>query len=229
ILAIPVVLTLGSIRLLMFAVFLNIEYTRPGFPVDVYGFTTADRLEYSPYALNYILSDTGLSYFDDLRLPPEKCYPVSSSRDCPLYNDRELGHLHDVKVVVQMVFGIGLIMFGWMSISIMLLWSLENPRRSLQRAFFQGSLLTLCTLISIIALVLGAWSVFFDTFHALFFEAGTWQFYFSDTLIRLYPQQFWFDASLIIGTLVMISTLLIFAGSWRWGQHQSGYYQGMEN
>ena len=33
----------------------------------------------------------------------------------------------------------------------------------------------------------------------MFFAAGTWRFPFSDSLIRLYPEQLFVDASLVIG------------------------------
>ena len=37
---------------------------------------------------------------------------------------------------------------------------------------------------------------FFAGFHSLFFEGDSWLFYFSDTLIRLFPIRFWQDAFL---------------------------------
>ena len=37
---------------------------------------------------------------------------------------------------------------------------------------------------------------FFVLFHSLFFEGNSWLFYFSDTLIRLFPIRFWQDALL---------------------------------
>jgi uncharacterized protein DUF1461 len=37
---------------------------------------------------------------------------------------------------------------------------------------------------------------FFAGFHHLFFEGDSWLFFFSDTLIRLFPIRFWQDAFL---------------------------------
>ncbi len=55
------------------------------------------------------------------------------------------------------------------------------------------------------ALLLGlaAWMLigfegFFQAFHGVFFESGTWVFSYSDTLIRLFPLPFWQDAGLIV-------------------------------
>jgi integral membrane protein (TIGR01906 family) len=79
-------------------------------------------------------------------------------------------------------------------------------------------MLTLGLIMTIIVLALGAWDMFFDTFHELFFEAGTWRFEFSDTLIRLFPEQFWFDASVTIGILTTIGAILILVFMWQWSK-----------
>lgn len=218
--AIPVLLTLIGVRLVMTPAFLTFEYTRPGFSPDFYGFTAEDRLMYGPYALTYLLNGDDLSFFEPLRLPPQKCHPPRTSDDCPLYNDLELRHLADVKQVVQLAFTTGLILAGAVLVAGGILWQQSPPRTHLRQAVIRGSTLTLALLITIAALALGAWDFFFDTFHALFFEDGTWQFYFSDTLIRLYPQQFWFEASIAAGLIAGIGAVLLLFLTWRWGHHQ---------
>jgi uncharacterized membrane protein len=42
-------------------------------------------------------------------------------------------------------------------------------------------------------------------FHELLFPPGTWTFAYTDSLIRLFPEQFWFD----IGVLISVSTLIL--------------------
>jgi uncharacterized membrane protein len=59
----------------------------------------------------------------------------------------------------------------------------------------------------------------------MFFEAGTWQFYNSDTLIRLYPQQFWFDASLVIAAMTIGGALLCIAVP-RWWLNREAQQSG---
>ncbi|MFN2195842.1 MAG: DUF1461 domain-containing protein, partial [Anaerolineales bacterium] len=53
----------------------------------------------------------------------------------------------------------------------------------------------------IILFVLIAFGVIFVWFHEIFFQPGTWTFYFSDTLIRLFPERFWRDTFLIVAGL----------------------------
>jgi integral membrane protein (TIGR01906 family) len=71
----------------------------------------------------------------------------------------------------------------------------------------------------VVTIVLAAivnWDFFFTTFHTMLFESGTWRFAYSDTLIRLFPEQFWFDAALLIGGLTTLIALLLLFAMWRW-------------
>lgn len=206
--AVPVLLVLVSVRLVMTPLFLRIEYHRPGFPEDFYGFTTEDRLEYAPYALSYLLNDADIAYLGNLTFPDGR----------PLYNDRELKHMEDVKVVTRYAY---LLLIGGGGITLLLLVvglgrvSLRNATRA---GLMQGAILTLALISMIVVLAVAAWDVFFTGFHELFFESGTWLFLYSDTLIRLFPEQFWFDAALTIGGLTTAGALVILVWTWQWGK-----------
>jgi uncharacterized membrane protein len=57
--------------------------------------------------------------------------------------------------------------------------------------------------------------VWFVAFHQVFFAAGTWTFEYSDTLIRLFPNRFWFDAALTIAGLTTGAGVLVSSvGGW---------------
>ena len=63
------------------------------------------------------------------------------------------------------------------------------------------------------AVVLGAFFALsfdaaFAAFHALFFKAGSWQFGPDSNLIRLFPEPFWFEVSLLAGASIMLGALL---------------------
>ncbi len=208
-LAVPALLVIGSVRLVMSPLFLQIEYTRPGFPSDVYGFSVEDRLQYGSYGVEYILNGASISYLGDLELPGDLCYPPQGS-PCPMFNEAELRHMYDVKQVAQGVFLAGLIFAGLTFGTAGYLWR-SDQRRILYAGLWRGSVFTLGSILAIILVAFIAWDAFFNAFHALFFEPGTWRFYYSDTLIRLYPEQFWFDASLVIGSLTAsIAALILF-------------------
>jgi integral membrane protein (TIGR01906 family) len=202
--ALPVLLTIAMVRLVMTPAFLSFEYNRADFPVDFYGLTTQDRLNYAPFAIDYLLNGEGIEYLGNLRFPD----------GAPLYNESELIHMRDVKIVVQSAFLIGMTGFVIAAVAGFVLW--RQSKIDLQRGLRDGSLLTLGIIASIIVLAVTSWDYFFTQFHNLFFAQGTWVFLYSDTLIRLFPEQFWFDAALLIGSLTTISAVAILAFAWRW-------------
>jgi integral membrane protein (TIGR01906 family) len=203
-LLVPAVLVLGVVRLMISPAYLNFEYNTPGFPADSYGFSKEERLRWARFAVDYLVNEAGIEYLGDLRFPAGQQAPPESCRfmdDCTrLYNDRELQHMLDVKLVVQaamrvwaisaillIFFGIGAWRWNW--------W--EGFRLALGR----GGWLTVLLLGSIILFVLLAFGVIFVAFHNVFFDSGTWVFFYSDTLIRLFPERFWRDTFIAVGVL----------------------------
>lgn len=207
-LGVPVLLLIVSVRLIMTPQWLSFEYTRAGFPSDSYGFSTQDRLTYGVLGVEYLLNSAELDFLAQRRLPAALCYPPSRI-DCPMFNPSELRHMLDVKNVVQASFALALLWAGILLLAILYQGRTTTGVIALLNACLQGSLLTLASIVFIVLFALIAWDAFFDSFHALLFEAGTWQFFYSDTLIRLYPEQFWFDSALLLGALTTSGALVI--------------------
>jgi integral membrane protein (TIGR01906 family) len=214
-LAIPVFLALGVVRLLLYPWYVEFEYRTPGFPPDQYGFTLEERLSYSKTAIEYLLNDADISFLGDLRFPDGQIAPDFSCQfmeDCTrLYNERELSHMVDVKVVVQAALRIWVGSFIWLALAGLWAWLagwLEDYRHALRR----GGWLTLPIIGGIIIFVLLAFGVIFVLFHEIFFASGTWTFYFSDTLIRLFPERFWRDTFLMVGALTGLGGLILALG-----------------
>lgn len=184
------------VRLIMSPVFLYFEYTRPGFPNDYYGFTTSDRLIYAPYAIDYLLNGADITYLGDLRFPDGS----------EMYNVRELHHMRDVKTITQYAYWAAVLAGLIALIATGLLW--RSHRDRFRAALLNGSRFTVGIIFAIVIIAITSWDTFFTTFHRIFFTGGTWQFEYSDTLIRLFPEQFWFDASLIIGGITLLIALL---------------------
>ncbi len=205
---VPIVLILINVRLVMTPLYLELEYNRAGFPEDVYGFTPDDRLHYASLALNYLLNNPGIEYLGDLTFPD----------GAALYNDRELKHMADVKAVVWVAFGVLGLGVSVVGSLLVLAWRQPRFRQSVQLGLLQGVLLGVSMIVGLVVLVVTIWDVFFTGFHQLLFESGTWRFHFSDTLIRLFPEQFWFDAAVIIGTMTLVQACTLAAISWAWGR-----------
>ncbi len=196
----PILTVLIMVRFVMSPLFLQIEYNRPGFPEDYYGFTREDRLIYAPYALDYLINGELLTYLSDLTFPDGS----------PLYNERELEHMDDVQAVTRAAFLIAIL--SGLAAFVIAIYLARAMRITLVRALRRGAVILLVILASIIVLVVANWDRFFTLFHQLFFADGTWVFLYSDTLIRLFPEQFWFDAAITIGglsALVAVITLVI--------------------
>jgi integral membrane protein (TIGR01906 family) len=210
-LAVPILLVMLSVRLVMTQSYLTLEYNKPDFPVDDFGFTQADRLHYAPYALDYLNLPVAIDYLGNLTFPDGRS----------LYNPRELQHMVDVKAVYSGALEV-LVIAGLVFIaSLIALLRFADGRQALRRGIFGGGLLMLGIIGFLVALLLIDWERFFDGFHDLFFAKGTWTFDYSDTLIRLFPVRFWQDAALTIGGLCVVSALLILVSCWWWARHES--------
>jgi integral membrane protein (TIGR01906 family) len=195
----PLILIGLGVRVLLSPIFPNIEYRMPYFPKDDYGFTTADRLHWGMEGINYLMNSADISYLGDLKLPDGS----------PLFNERELSHMRDVKGVTQ-----GFIRIWYLTLLIVILLGVWAWRGDWLPAFrsglIRGGWLTLGIGIAIgLVATLGGdvfWT-FFEKFHNLFFSGDSWLFPYSDTLIRLYPLQFWQDAVLYIGIIAALGAL----------------------
>jgi integral membrane protein (TIGR01906 family) len=211
---VPVALSLGAVRIILLPWYLQFEYHTPNFPVDPFGFTLADRLRYSRLALNYLLNDAGPEYLADLHFPTGQQAPPESCqfmKDCTLlYNEREIQHMVDVKRTVQAALKILYATLAILVVSGIWAWQahwMEDYRIGLAR----GGWLTIFLIGIIILLVIASFSVIFVFFHEIFFQAGTWTFLFSDTLIRLFPERFWRDTFLLVGFITAaLAGLVIF-------------------
>lgn len=198
----PVVLLVLAIRLVTSSVYLWIEYHRPGFPADSFGFSTDDRITYGSYTVDYLLNFASPRYLGEL---------VDSTGD-PLFLASEVQHMADVKSVIAMAFLVGLALAVVMVIGMVYL-----RRRSvggIRRALFAGSVATLALIVALGVLAVTGWERFFTEFHKVFFADGTWTFYTDDTLIRLFPAQFWMDAGIFIGAFVLVVSSLTMAFTW---------------
>ena len=197
-LLVPYVLLMLGARLLMTPIFLEVEYRLPGFPPDSYGFTQADRLRWARPSVEYLVNSAPISFLGDLTFDNGQ----------PIYNERELSHMLDVKNVVQLLLNlwyvalallIGLGIWAWRGD-----W-LPGYLTGLRR----GGLLTSALLLGLGAFAAISFWQFFAWFHSLFFSGDSWLFSFSDTLIRLFPIRFWQDAVAWIGGFAFVMGLLL--------------------
>jgi integral membrane protein (TIGR01906 family) len=198
----PVILLVLAVRVVASPLFLWAEYNRPGFPGDGYGFNTDDRMTYGSYAVDYLSNWSGPRYLGEL---------VSRSGD-KLFKDGEVSHMADVKLVILSAFAAGAVL-----VLLSLIAMIYLRRRSaggVRRGLFAGSIITLALITGLGVFATLGWQQFFTEFHRIFFADGTWTFSLQDTLIRLFPTQFWVDAGIVIGALVLLASLLTLILTW---------------
>lgn len=198
-LAVPVALIGLAVRLVLLPIFVQVEYHVPGFPPDDYGFSTQQRIHWADYAWNYLVNSSDISFLGNLKFDNGQ----------PLYNERELSHMQDVKRVVQ-----GTFRAWYLSLAVLALIGLWAWRTGQVRTFVQGlrrggwvtiGFAALIGSIVLIGMLMDPdvfWN-FFAWFHSLFFKGNSWLFAYSDTLIRLFPIRFWQDTFLAAAIIVL--------------------------
>lgn len=200
-LAVPVITLMVAVRTVASSAFLWAEYHRPGFPADTYGFDTPERMRLGSYGLDYILNLAPDSYLADIQ-----------TGGVAAFLPTEVEHMTDVKRVI---------LYALTFAALMLVAALFSARTLPAKApgvvrssLFAGSWLTLVLIAVLGVSGLLGWESFFTTFHEVFFPQGNWQFRMSDTLIRLYPPQFWVDAALTAGIIVLLVTVTLMVRTW---------------
>jgi integral membrane protein (TIGR01906 family) len=198
-LATPLALIGLALRILLTPAYYTVEYNMPYFPADEYGFTKEDRLKWAEPSVKYLVNSADISYLGDLKFDD----------GTPIYGERELSHMADVKNVIQ-----GALQAWYISLAILILLAVYAQRSSWMPTYMDGlhrGGWWMIWLALALAFIAGAgillnpdifWA-FFTWFHSLFFEGDSWLFYYSDTLIRLFPIRFWQDAVIVMAIIAL--------------------------
>lgn len=194
-------LLLTGIRLLLTDGFVQIEYNLPWFPEDSYGMTKAERLEIAPIALKFLLNGAEPSFLGDLTFDDGSV----------MFNQREVDHMVDVQVLtlaflkvwyVTIVLLVGILIWAWRG----------GWWADLKKMLSTTGWVILAILGTLILLMLLSFDMVFTNFHRIFFEGDSWLFYYSDTLIRLFPIRFWQDAFGFAGIFTVVGGLALWLG-----------------
>ena len=196
--ALPVLFAGNALLVLLLPWLPAFQYALPGFPADTLGLTGAERLE---------LADTGVRSIWPVGPGPDLLETARLPDGAPAFNAAEISHMEDVRAVVRGA------LLAWLlalvsCVAGVALVGRAGRARCLSRAALTGGLLT-AVLVGAVALVgLISFDFFFEAFHSVLFERGTWEFPTGSTLIALYPERFWMTASLI-GALLVLAQVVI--------------------
>lgn len=198
ILAMPFFLGLGTIRAIIAWDYPAFEYGR--IPPDTFGFTPDQRLALARGTLDYLQRPEParevIHMLESLRFP---------NSEIPLYNEAEISHMIDVKVVADAMKMVAYIAGAIVVVGLAVQLIPPHTRQYGWRTMMWAGLATIILLALIAVAILIFWPIFFVQFHELLFPPGSWTFAYTDSLIRLFPEQFWFD----FGVLVSVATLVL--------------------
>jgi hypothetical protein len=133
-------------------------------------------------------------------------FGVSLGGGAPVLDEAERSHMSDVGAVVR-----GLLLLDLLALVVAVLGArrLRDERRRRGRLMLMAA-----GGLGVAAVVLGAFFALafdaaFATFHAIFFEAGTWQFGPESNLLRFFPQPFWFEIALVAGATIVLGATAV--------------------
>lgn len=202
-LTVPLTVLMIAIRAVASAPFLWLEYHRPGFPEDSYGYYLIERMRLGSYGVDYINNFA----------PREYLARVTTGADNTLaFTEAEVNHMHDVKwvlLIATVAVAALFLLTLFSSISLR-----ERAPGTIRRSLFSGAWITLGIIVALGVVGIFGWEWLFTTFHQVFFPQGNWEFSVRSSLIRLYPPQFWIDAAIAVAVLVAAQITLLIVTTW---------------
>ena len=208
VIAVPVVLVVVPIRVLMHPRWVLFEYSQPNFPPDAFGFSAQERTQLAITGIESIIGPRGVVVLQEARLPDGS----------PAFNEREISHMYDVRVLTGRIYLAQVVLLIAAVVAVTILTRQRATLAAAPAALRTGAIVTIVLLAVLVFFVLTGFNTFFTDFHRVFFTGDTWEFSFSDTLIRLYPPQFWFDAATVIGVTTIVEAIVLGIAAHWWSR-----------
>ena len=129
-----------------------------------------------------------------------------------LFNNREISHMKDVKQLVRGVYVLALVSAAYLAAMIVVGFSWQKARfvPALAKHLTWGGGLTLILMVVFGTAALVGFDGVFLKFHQLSFANDLWQLDpRTDYLVRIFPQDFWFDATMWVSVRVIAGALIL--------------------
>ena len=137
---------------------------------------------------------------------------VQNGQLVPLFSDKEVQHLADVKDLVGAVYKLQAVALAYAFVYMVtvFVWAREMPVRSLARRVFAGGLATLAILVGFGTFAVTGFERLWRQFHVISFSNDLWLLDpRTDRLIQMFPTPFWQDATFFVGFLTVGESILI--------------------
>jgi integral membrane protein (TIGR01906 family) len=140
---------------------------------------------------------------------------TKDGRPFVLFNQKEVGHLKDVKGLFRLVYRLLLGTLVYAFLYAALSYALWKEKRRVAWGLVGGSALTLGILIILGLMIQVNFEWFFYEFHLISFANNLWQLDpATDYLIMLFPEGFWYEATLFCA--LGSATLAVLVGGTGW-------------
>ena len=202
--ALPVAILTTNVRLLLNAP-LVYDYALDRYDAEETTGLSRDDLDGTGAALR--------DYFNN----SEKTFYYSVTENglpAPVFNARETRHMEDVKQLVvwlnrlQMLSVMFVVAYG----IVFFVWSPEGNLRQLAGQSLAGLLLGFLAIGAVGAVAAVGFDAAFEKFHEVAFSNDLWRLNpRTDHLIQMFPEEFWRDATFMLGALCLIEAALIAA------------------
>jgi integral membrane protein (TIGR01906 family) len=129
--------------------------------------------------------------------PPEFDVAVAGE---PVLNERERGHMRDVRGVFLGFFAVATVLAG---VALAIHARRRGPDRGQSWGAVRGGALALIAVLVVGGVVsVVAFDALFETFHRIFFAGGSYTFDpATERLVQLFPFQFWQETAVIVGAV----------------------------
>jgi integral membrane protein (TIGR01906 family) len=210
IVCLPWFLALTSLLPLITPAFLRLQYARPDVPPSS-TFSPQERQALAEAAAHYLVSGEDIDYLARLE----------DADGTPLFNERELSHMVDVKVLLGKAMRLDLVLGLLVAAGLGILLGRKDSRPRTPFYLFTAALVAPALAVAALIVVPLQFRWFFVEFHYVFFEGDSGFFPLSDTLIQLFPETFWFNALESWLLLTIGVSIALAVGSYFWMKRSS--------
>jgi integral membrane protein (TIGR01906 family) len=140
---------------------------------------------------------------------------VKDGEPFELFNEREAGHLRDVKELIHLGYRVllGTFVYALAFVGVSLFWWRDRAR--LGWGLVGGGALTLVLMVAIGLVIVFNFDQFFLQFHLISFANDLWMLDpTTDYLIMMFPRGFWFDAALFCAIVTAVLALILGGTGW---------------
>ena len=128
----------------------------------------------------------------------------------PLFNDREVAHMEDVQALIQFFLRMQLVAAAVVVVRLAVALIFDRSVAPVGRDMLWSTGLMVALVIVVGVLSLLDFDALWTRFHQIAFRNDLWQLDPSrDYLIMLFPEPFWFTATIRMATSVALQTLLV--------------------